>query len=118
MSSTRTQSQLCAATISSSFQCQISFWLLFSSWFSPLGASVLSSIIEKSCRFSHSLVLVCFYLSMFDISVNCSIRVNFEVMAMYFKMIARLFVIIFSVKLKGLSDFPTSWILHDIHSIK
>ena len=52
-----------------------SYWTLFSIWFSPLGASAASLMIQKfSRRFSRSLSVSLFT---FDISVNCSIRVNF-----------------------------------------
>ena len=63
---------------------------LFSSWFSPLGASVLGLMIQKSSRrFSRSLRLSSVT---FDISLICSMTENFaffnELMAMYFKMTA------------------------------
>ena len=84
---------------------------LFSSWFSPLETSVSSLIIQKSsCRFSRSLRVS---LLTFDISINCSIRVNFACFMKLWSCILKWlhagiafglltsFLWLFSLKLKG-----------------
>ena len=101
---------------------------LFSSWFSPLGASISSVMIWKSSRrFSRSLRVS---LLTFDISVNCSIWVNFACFMKLWLCIlkwldARIvfglltpFLWLFSLKLKWVADFPTYWILRNMHSFK
>ena len=101
---------------------------LFSFWFSPLGASVSSLIIQKSSRrFNHSVRVS---ILTFYISVNCSDRVKFACFMNLSPCILRWlhavitfglltsFLWIFSLKLKEVSDFPTYWILHNMHSIK
>ena len=97
---------------------------LFSSWFSSLGASVSSLMFQKSRRFSRSLRVS---LLTFDISVNCSIKVNFACFMKLWPCILKwlhagialwLFLWLFSLKLKRVPDFPTYWILHNMHSIK
>ena len=106
----------------------IGFLTLFSSWFSPLGAIVSSLMIQKSSRsFSRSLRVS---LLTFDISVNCPMRVNFACFMKLWPCILKWlhaeiafglltsFLWLFSFKLKGISDYPTYWILHNMHSIK
>ena len=76
-----------------------------------LGASILSLIIQKSsCPFSHRNRVS---LLTFDISANCSIRVDFTCF------MKKLWPCIFNwwhagivYLLKGGLDFPTYWILH------
>ena len=101
---------------------------LFSFWFSALGASDSGLMIQKSSRcFSSSLRVP---LLTFDISIHCSIRVNFACfMKLWPRILKRLrtgiafelltsFLWLFNLKLKGVSDFATYLILHDMHSIK
>ena len=101
---------------------------LFSFWFSASGASVSGLMIQKSSRcFSSSLRVP---LLTFDISINCSIRVNFACfMKLWPRILKRLhtgiafelltsFLSLFNLKLKGVSDFATYLILHDMHSVK
>ena len=101
---------------------------LFSLWFSPLGASVSSLMIQKSSHcFSCSLRVS---LLTFYISVNYSMRVNFtcfmkswpcilnwQPAGIAFRLL-KSFLLLFSLKLKGVLDFTTYWILHNIPSIK
>ena len=88
---------------------------LFSSWFSPLGPIASSLMIQKSSRpFSRSLRVS---LLTYDISVNCSIRINFACFVKLWPCILKWlhagiafqlltsFLWLFSPKLKGYQIF-------------
>ena len=98
-----------------------SYWSLFSSWFSALGGSVSGLMIQKSFHcFSSSLRVA---LLTFDISINCSMRVNFAcVMKLWPRILTWLqagiafelltsFLWLFSLNFKWVSYFPPYWIL-------
>ena len=100
---------------------------MFSSWFIPLGSSVSILIIQKSSRrFRRSLRVS---LLTFAMLVNCPFRVNFARFMKLWPCILKWwhagiafglltsFLWLFRLKLKRNLDFPTYWILNNMHFI-
>ena len=96
-------------------------YTLFSSWFSPLGAKNLLTVLAVVLGYLY-LCLIFLLIVLLEWTSQCFMKLWPCILKWWHAGIAFGLLTsslwLFSLKFKGVLDFPRYWILHNVHSIK